>query len=239
MASAFGHGLWAFIKHYIFKVGFKDGWAGFVIAFGNFEGTFYRYAKRYAMLNATELRDKAKANAMLSLPDARHPVVLTHPVTGRKALYAEFTTKINEELPIWMVTLGTCSCGDTFSYAFGSTELMDAAIEAHLRAFFEQRKMNYTEAQRKQAMRPASAQAFSRIATPPSSRVTLQASSARSGCSLPFMRAGPPRCWRCGRAVRAISPPLSGDGTICPRCEQAGEWSWSGSPARPTASQSG
>jgi glycosyltransferase involved in cell wall biosynthesis len=47
MASAFGHVLWAFIKHYIFKRGFKDGWAGFVIAFGNFEGTFYRYAKRY------------------------------------------------------------------------------------------------------------------------------------------------------------------------------------------------
>src|SRR5262245_11879605 len=47
MWSAFGHGAWAFIKHYIFKAGFKDGWAGFVIAFGNFEGTFYRYAKRY------------------------------------------------------------------------------------------------------------------------------------------------------------------------------------------------
>lgn len=47
MAGALGHGLWAFIKHYIFKRGFVDGWAGFVIAFGNFEGTFYRYAKRY------------------------------------------------------------------------------------------------------------------------------------------------------------------------------------------------
>ena len=47
MAGAFGHGLWAFIKHYVFKLGFKDGWAGFVIALGNFEGTFYRYAKRY------------------------------------------------------------------------------------------------------------------------------------------------------------------------------------------------
>jgi glycosyltransferase involved in cell wall biosynthesis len=47
MAGALGHGLWSFIKHYIFKLGFKDGWAGFVIAFGNFEGTFYRYAKRY------------------------------------------------------------------------------------------------------------------------------------------------------------------------------------------------
>src|ERR1700752_3683126 len=47
MASAFGHGLWPFVKHYICKRGFVDGWAGFVIAFGNFEGTFYRYAKRY------------------------------------------------------------------------------------------------------------------------------------------------------------------------------------------------
>lgn len=47
MASAFGHGLWSFVKHYIVKRGFLDGWAGFVIAFGNFEGTFYRYAKRF------------------------------------------------------------------------------------------------------------------------------------------------------------------------------------------------
>jgi glycosyltransferase involved in cell wall biosynthesis len=47
MWSALGHGLWAFLKHYVLKLGFKDGWAGFVIAFGNFEGTFYRYAKRY------------------------------------------------------------------------------------------------------------------------------------------------------------------------------------------------
>jgi glycosyltransferase involved in cell wall biosynthesis len=47
MSSALGHGLWAFLKHYIFKLGFIDGWAGFIIAFGNFEGTFYRHAKRY------------------------------------------------------------------------------------------------------------------------------------------------------------------------------------------------
>jgi len=47
MAGALGHGAWSFLKHYIFKFGFIDGWAGFVIALGNFEGTFYRYAKRY------------------------------------------------------------------------------------------------------------------------------------------------------------------------------------------------
>ena len=45
MAKALFHGLWAFIKIYVFRLGFLDGWAGFMIALGNFEGTFYRYAK--------------------------------------------------------------------------------------------------------------------------------------------------------------------------------------------------
>jgi glycosyltransferase involved in cell wall biosynthesis len=52
MWTALGHAIWAFIKHYVFKLGFRDGWAGFVIAFGNFEGTFYRYAKRYEEIKA-------------------------------------------------------------------------------------------------------------------------------------------------------------------------------------------
>jgi glycosyltransferase involved in cell wall biosynthesis len=43
--KAFIHAFWAFIKHYIFKLGFLDGGPGFIIAFGNFEGTFYRYIK--------------------------------------------------------------------------------------------------------------------------------------------------------------------------------------------------
>ena len=43
--KALMHGIWSFIKHYVFKLGFLDGAAGFVIAFGNFEGTFYRYVK--------------------------------------------------------------------------------------------------------------------------------------------------------------------------------------------------
>jgi glycosyltransferase involved in cell wall biosynthesis len=45
MGSALLHGIWSFVKHYVFKLGFLDGWAGFVIALGNFEGTFFRYVK--------------------------------------------------------------------------------------------------------------------------------------------------------------------------------------------------
>lgn len=45
MGTALGHGLWAFFRIYVLKLGFLDGWAGFVLAFGNLEGTFYRYAK--------------------------------------------------------------------------------------------------------------------------------------------------------------------------------------------------
>lgn len=45
MWTALSHASWSFIKHYIFKRGFLDGWSGFVIALGNFEGTFYRYVK--------------------------------------------------------------------------------------------------------------------------------------------------------------------------------------------------
>jgi glycosyltransferase involved in cell wall biosynthesis len=44
-SKAFIHGFWSFFKHYILKLGFLDGGPGFVIALGNFEGTFYRYIK--------------------------------------------------------------------------------------------------------------------------------------------------------------------------------------------------
>jgi hypothetical protein len=45
MWAAVFHGLWAAFSIYVLKRGFLDGWAGFVIAFSNFEGTFYKYAK--------------------------------------------------------------------------------------------------------------------------------------------------------------------------------------------------
>jgi hypothetical protein len=45
MWSALNHGVWAFVKHYFFKLGVLDGWPGFVIALNSFESTFYRYVK--------------------------------------------------------------------------------------------------------------------------------------------------------------------------------------------------
>lgn len=47
MSSAIVHTLWTFIKHYLLKRGFLDGWPGFVIAMGHSYGAFYRYAKYY------------------------------------------------------------------------------------------------------------------------------------------------------------------------------------------------
>ena len=44
-AKAMARATWIFIKIYFLKRGFLDGWAGFIIAFSNFEGTFYRYVK--------------------------------------------------------------------------------------------------------------------------------------------------------------------------------------------------
>ncbi|PIE57335.1 MAG: alpha-L-glycero-D-manno-heptose beta-1,4-glucosyltransferase [Desulfobulbus propionicus] len=50
MAKALGRGLWSFFHMYILKKGILDGWPGFIIALGNFEGTFYKYAKLHERL---------------------------------------------------------------------------------------------------------------------------------------------------------------------------------------------
>ena len=47
---------WAFIKHYFIKLGCLDGWAGFVIAFGNMEGSFWRHAKCHELTQGTGAR---------------------------------------------------------------------------------------------------------------------------------------------------------------------------------------
>lgn len=62
MGTALSHGTWAFMKHYIFKLGFLDGWAGFVIALGNFEGTFYRYAKAIEIQKGNKWQEPMQSN---------------------------------------------------------------------------------------------------------------------------------------------------------------------------------
>lgn len=45
LPKAIGHGLWTFIRGYIFKLGFLDGAEGFMLAVSNAEGSYYRYVK--------------------------------------------------------------------------------------------------------------------------------------------------------------------------------------------------
>ena len=44
-AKAFLHAFWIFFRIYVLRLGFLDGYCGFVIALSNFEGVFYKYAK--------------------------------------------------------------------------------------------------------------------------------------------------------------------------------------------------
>jgi glycosyltransferase involved in cell wall biosynthesis len=39
------HGLWAFLRTYVLRLGFLDGRAGFLLAVANAEGSYYRYVK--------------------------------------------------------------------------------------------------------------------------------------------------------------------------------------------------
>lgn len=45
LASALGHGLWAFVRCYLLRRGFLDGRLGFVLAVYVAENTYYRYLK--------------------------------------------------------------------------------------------------------------------------------------------------------------------------------------------------
>lgn len=47
LASAIIHGIWAFIRTYIFRAGFLDGAEGFMLAISNAETTYYRYLKLF------------------------------------------------------------------------------------------------------------------------------------------------------------------------------------------------
>jgi glycosyltransferase involved in cell wall biosynthesis len=46
-ASGIGHGVWSFLRAYIWRLGFLDGREGFLLAVANAEGTYYRYMKAW------------------------------------------------------------------------------------------------------------------------------------------------------------------------------------------------
>jgi hypothetical protein len=45
--SGIFHGLWAFLRAYVIRLGFLDGREGFLLAVANAEGTYYRYMKAW------------------------------------------------------------------------------------------------------------------------------------------------------------------------------------------------
>jgi glycosyltransferase involved in cell wall biosynthesis len=49
LGRAVGHGLWAFFRTYVLRLGFLDGRWGFMLAVSNAEGTYYRYVKLWLM----------------------------------------------------------------------------------------------------------------------------------------------------------------------------------------------
>jgi hypothetical protein len=56
--KALGHGLWAFLRTYLFKRGFLDGRLGLALAISNAEGTYYRYFKLW-LLQRDKVADPA------------------------------------------------------------------------------------------------------------------------------------------------------------------------------------
>ena len=49
LGKAIAHGLWAFLRTYVVRLGFLDGRMGFVLAVSNAEGTYYRYLKLWLL----------------------------------------------------------------------------------------------------------------------------------------------------------------------------------------------
>jgi hypothetical protein len=45
LTAAILHGAWAFVRTYVFRLGFLDGREGFLLAVINAENSYYRYAK--------------------------------------------------------------------------------------------------------------------------------------------------------------------------------------------------
>lgn len=66
LATAIVHGIAAFLRTYVFKLGFLDGRLGFVLAVSNAEGSYYRYVKAWLLA-----RDRAGHRRDDSEPKSR------------------------------------------------------------------------------------------------------------------------------------------------------------------------
>lgn len=64
LATALGHASWTFVDHLLVKRGFLDGQAGWMIAFGNFLGTFFKYAKLYELHSNWQQPGEGSVNAL-------------------------------------------------------------------------------------------------------------------------------------------------------------------------------
>lgn len=53
LSAAIGHGIWAFFRTYVLRLGFLDGRMGLVLAISNAEGTYYRYLKLWLLTRET------------------------------------------------------------------------------------------------------------------------------------------------------------------------------------------
>jgi glycosyltransferase involved in cell wall biosynthesis len=49
LGKALGHGVWAFLRTYLFQRGFLDGRLGLALAISNAEGSYYRYLKLWLL----------------------------------------------------------------------------------------------------------------------------------------------------------------------------------------------
>jgi glycosyltransferase involved in cell wall biosynthesis len=61
VGKAIVHGLWAFLRCYVVRLGFLDGAMGFVVAVGVAEGAFYRYLKLWMLERSSTAATEGQA----------------------------------------------------------------------------------------------------------------------------------------------------------------------------------
>jgi glycosyltransferase involved in cell wall biosynthesis len=62
LSSAILHGIWAFMRTYVLRLGFLDGRMGFILAVSNAETTYYRYLK-LMLLTQQQTNKNTQSNA--------------------------------------------------------------------------------------------------------------------------------------------------------------------------------